>query len=94
MVAIYGFQLSDGSFPERDATQLQKVDPEQAEASGFPYGDSELDGFVEWWEEDSTTGYGPHYLHNHPGESIGLEWAALLALGSAECVRRRRSQRS
>ena len=38
------------------------------EEVGFPYGDAELEGFEEWFENDPATDYGPHFLNNHPGD--------------------------
>ena len=63
-LATYCFQmrLADHSRPPKIIglrAQLEK----QVLQEPIPYGDSELEGFVEWWEAL----YGIDYLANHPG---------------------------
>ena len=71
VVCLYGFKLNDGSIPVKDPRELVPTQARTSsmisQSSGFPYGDPELDGFVEWWETDPHTNYGPDYLHDHRG---------------------------
>ena len=64
VVYAYGFPLRDGTIPEKDPKLVKPV-IKTVEAA-FPYGDPELVGFVEWWEDL----YGTEYLEEHPGAGL------------------------
>ena len=63
IVGTYGFDLKDGSKPDRNTTLRKTRAKREEKKIAYPYGDADLEGFVEWWDDL----YGPDYLEEHPG---------------------------
>ena len=70
IVHTFAFPLKDGTFPDRDKTVRQNKAVRSLKRELHPYGDADLIGFPEWWEEIR----GPNFLET-AGTDVALNGA-------------------